>query len=88
MSFTISQVIATMASYPSLGIVDPSTSRDKTVEATYEVVQLDSLLNSTARVLYSIQIGDSQKYYDFFEFIYSGKGNPLEEAEVALKTSL
>lgn len=88
MSFTKNRVITTVAAYPSLGIVDDSTSQDKSVDVTYEVLQLDSLLANVARVLYSIQVGNSQKYYDFFEFNYSGSGNPIEEAEIALESSL
>lgn len=86
--FTLSQTIKSVSAYPSLGLVDPSSGGDETVDVKYEVVSLDSLVGSTARVMYTIQVGSSGKSFNYFEFEYSGVGNPFTEAEDALKQKL
>ncbi len=88
MSFTIQKTLTSYSSYPSLGLIDPLSEEVKTVEVTYDVVQLDSLIGNAARVVYTSCIGDSTKRFDFFEFKYSGIGNILDEAETKLKESL
>lgn len=86
MSFTISKVANSVILYPEFGVTDTTDSEQKTVLVTYQAVQLDSLLGGIAKVLYTTQIGNSQKFYDFVEFEYSGAGNPLLEAEIYLKS--
>lgn len=88
MAFTLSKVVSAAEYYGALGIVDASSASEKTVDVTYEAVRLDSLIGTVARVIYTVRVGDSQAVYNEFEFEYSGTGNPLEEAETALRASL
>ncbi|WP_224997618.1 hypothetical protein [Klebsiella quasipneumoniae] len=88
MAFTLSKVVSAADYYGALGIVDTSDASEKTVDVTYEVVRLDSLIGSMARVIYTLQVGNSNAVFNEFEFEYSGTGNPLEEAETAMKIKL
>ena len=88
MSFTLSKSVSSAEYYSALGIVDTSSASEKTVNVTYEAVRLDSLIGTTARVIYTTRVGTSNAIFNEFEFEYSGAGNPLEEAEAALQSSL
>ena len=88
MSFTLSKSVSSAEYYSALGIVDTSSSSEKMVDVTYEAVRLDSLIGTIARVVYTTRVGNSDATFNEFEFEYSGVGNPLEEAEAALQSSL
>lgn len=88
MAFTLSKSVSSAEYYGALGIVDTSTTSEKTVDVTYEAIKLDSLVGTTARVLYTTRVGNSDAIFNEFEFEYSGTGSPLNEAESALAASL
>lgn len=88
MAFTLSKSVSSAEYYGALGIVDTSSASEKTVDVTYEAVRLDSLIGTVARVIYTTRVGNSDATFNEFEFEYSGAGNPLEEAEAALQSSL
>ncbi|MGG9109641.1 hypothetical protein [Raoultella ornithinolytica] len=88
MAFTLSKSVSSAEYYSALGIVDASSASEKTVDVMYEVVRLDSLIGAVARVIYTTRVGNSDAIFNEFEFEYSGTGNPLDEAEAALRDSL
>lgn len=88
MSFTLSRTLDSSVAYPELGLTDTSTSESKTVDVAYEAIRLDSLIGTTARVVYTTRVGNSDAIFNEFEFEYSGTGNPLLEAETALHSAL
>lgn len=88
MSFTLSKLVSSAEYYSALGIVDSSSASEKNIDVTYEVVGLDSLIGTVARVIYTTRVGNSDAIFNEFEFEYSGTGNPLLEAETALHSAL
>ena len=86
--FTLSKSVSSAEYYSTLGIVDASSASEKTVDVTYEAIRLDSLIGTTARVVYTTRVGSSDATFNEFEFEYSGTGNPLLEAESALRSAL
>ncbi len=88
MSFTIQKTLTSYSSYPSIGLIDPLSEALKTVDVTYSVIRLDSLIGNSARVVYTSCIGDSPKRFDFFDFEFSGSGDIVSEAELKLENHL
>ncbi|MFQ1057428.1 hypothetical protein ACJWUX_06410 [Klebsiella pneumoniae] len=86
MSFTLQLTAKSRTSYPEYGIV--CDSEDVTVEATFEVTGVSNLSGDSAIADYSVTIDGKQGNSCQFLFIYSGTGNPVTEAETALKASL
>lgn len=77
----------TRSFYPEVGIaVD---SEEQSIEVTYTVISvtINADLSASARVRTQITGYDDTSEISV-QFTYSGSGNPIEEAEVALKTSL
>lgn len=87
MSFTLTIKATKVSSYPNLGLVDPTSGTEEDVEVTYNVNQIDNILNGIVTIVYSAQIGDSSPVYDFFKFSYDS-GDIFSLAEEALEKQL
>lgn len=86
MSFTLQVTTDKKSSYPLFNVVEDSISI--TVDATFTISKISSLVGNTCIAEYLVTINGKQGAANTFEFTYSGSGNPLDEAEVALKASL
>lgn len=87
MSVTISQTLTREISYPDLGVTVPGGS--ETVDVTYTAESINSFDGVNVTALYGVEIGGEKSPYPHaFTFKYSGSGNPLDEAEPALKAAL
>ena len=88
MAFTIAKTVPSVKSYPALHgatIKGPL----ETLQVTYEITSLVSLSGTHGAAEYSVTPeGCDHSGTGVFEFTYSGTGNPLEEAETALRESL
>lgn len=85
--FKITQTLDERIVYPSLGIWMPSEKKE--VEITYSAKSLISINSGKATVVFHTSIdGCSSTGELTHEFEYSGNGNPLEQAEDDLKSSL
>ncbi|EPK6236177.1 hypothetical protein QFZ92_003257 [Klebsiella michiganensis] len=73
--------------YPEVGLI--VDAENKTIEVTYTVLSVivSSDLSATARVRTQITGYDDTSEISV-QFTYSGSGNPIREAEAALKESL
>ncbi|HBX8038498.1 TPA: hypothetical protein MIH20_05645 [Klebsiella pneumoniae] len=61
----------------------------ETVDVTYTVESINSFDGVNVTAMYAIEIGGEKSPYPHaFTFKYSGSGNPLDEAEPALKAAL
>ncbi|WP_426729899.1 hypothetical protein [Klebsiella quasipneumoniae] len=87
MSFTVSKKIRKCGYYPDLGIQEPA--EDITVDVTYEVTGIKSVYGQLGIATYSISTPECSVAGERdFEFEWSGSGNPLEAAELALEKAL
>ncbi|HGS6151606.1 TPA: hypothetical protein ACMEM2_002138 [Klebsiella quasipneumoniae subsp. similipneumoniae] len=84
MGFTISKTVRKCGYYPELGIQEPST--EVTVDITYEVSGINSLYGQLGIATYRVSTADSAVSGEIqLEFEWSGKGDPLIQAELQLK---
>ncbi|EPH0466686.1 hypothetical protein MMB85_005636, partial [Klebsiella quasipneumoniae] len=73
--------------YPDLGIQEPA--EDITVDVTYEVTGIKSVYGQLGIATYSMSTPECSVAGERdFEFEWSGTGNPLEAAELALEKAL
>ncbi|GKL65408.1 hypothetical protein QIG23_00815 [Klebsiella pneumoniae] len=87
MSFTVSKKIRKCGYYPDLGIQEPA--EDITVDVTYEVTGIKSVYGQLGIATYSMSTPECSVAGERdFEFEWSGTGNPLEAAELALEKAL
>ena len=87
MSFTVSKKIRKCGYYPDLGIQEPA--EDITVDVTYEVTGIKSIYGQFGIATYSMSTPECSVAGERdFEFEWSGTGNPLEAAELALEKAL
>ena len=87
MSFTVSKKIRKCGYYPDLGIQEPA--EDITVDVTYEVTGIKSIYGQFGIATYSMSTPECSVAGERdFEFEWSGSGNPLEAAELALEKAL
>jgi len=87
MSFTVSKKIRKCGYYPDLGIQEPA--EDITVDVTYEVTGIKSVYGQLGIATYSMSTPECSVAGERdFEFEWSGSGNPLEAAELALEQAL
>lgn len=86
MSFTLSKTVSVSKSYPDLFL--EIANGIEMLDITYEVTNV-TINGTTGRAEYTVTAGGVKsgmvRYYDF---IYSGTGNPTTEAEAALQASL
>ncbi|CAH5317439.1 MULTISPECIES: hypothetical protein [Klebsiella] len=88
MSFSVKKSVAGVKNYPSLMGAAIRGERE-TLTVVYAVTSIISLAGSTGLAEYSVTPeGAELSGAGRIEFEYSGKGNPLDEAEEALKESL
>ncbi|HDT5164085.1 TPA: hypothetical protein QHS25_004913, partial [Klebsiella quasipneumoniae subsp. similipneumoniae] len=82
-----SQTLTREINYPDLGVTVPGGS--ETVEVTYTAESINSFDGVNVTALYAVEIGGEKSPYPHaFTFKYSGSGNPLDEAEPALKAAM
>lgn len=87
MSFSLEISVTPKKTYEELGGISLSLESEK-ITVTYTAISLEKLENTTALVKYSMRIdGIEDTGIKQFGFEYAG-GNPLDEAEAALKESL
>ena len=87
MSFTVSKKIRKCGYYPDLGIQEPA--EDITVDVTYEVTGIKSVYGQLGIATYSMSTPECSVAGERdFEIEWSGSGNPLEAAELALEKAL
>ncbi|MCM2147544.1 hypothetical protein ACH62Z_18160 [Klebsiella pneumoniae] len=86
MSFTKTITTDKRISWPLLQLVLPSVSAD--VEVSVTVTGVSGLTSSSGTAEYQIEINGTTGSILRMEFPYSGKGNPIEEAELYLKETL
>lgn len=87
MSFTIEKEIVSLLSYPEFGILGASNKETKTI--TYTAQAISSLVNGQGSAIFGVIIDGVVNSGTFVhEFVYSGQGNPIEEAENSLKEKL
>ncbi|HBU3107367.1 hypothetical protein [Klebsiella pneumoniae] len=87
MSFTVSKKIRKCGYYTDLGIQEPA--EDITVDVTYEVTGIKSVYGQLGIATYSMSTPECSVAGERdFEFEWSGSGNPLEAAELALEKAL
>lgn len=88
MSFSVKKSVAGVKNYPSL-MGAAIRGELETLTVVYEVTSIISLAGSAGLAEYSVTPeGAELSGAGRIEFEYSGKGNPLDEAEEALKESL
>lgn len=88
MSFSVQKKVTPVKTYPSL-LGAAIRGKEEKITVTYTVTSIVSLTDKIAVAEYSVSPeGASLCGVGNFEFLYSGSGNPLEEAEEALKDSL
>lgn len=84
MAFTINIATTCVKTYPELlNAVNANTKEQ--VEAVVSVVGVLTLTATGGTVSYSITPTGGDAGFGMFDFEYSGVGNPLDEAESALK---
>ncbi|HDX8761581.1 TPA: hypothetical protein ACHOYY_004719 [Klebsiella michiganensis] len=87
MSFTVTKEVKELVSYPELGALCQLVTVSK--EVTYAAKRLVSLSDAGAQALFDVYVGDSVTPGEHYHmFIYSGAGNPLDEAELDLKATI
>lgn len=88
MSFKIQKEVPVKKVYQTLGNIYVELGFEN-VEIEYEITDLISISSNTAYVQYTMKIdGANSNGVSVFEFKYSGKGDPLLQAEDELKKSL
>ena len=87
MSITVTQQIIKSTDYGSLGVITDLTPAS--VDVTYSVNSLTSLSDQNATATFDVQIGGLPTSKRLtFQYKYTGTGNPLDQAEEALKSYL
>ena len=87
MSVTIKQDILVTRQYGSLGSVEDTDTTS--IEVVYTVSRLVDFDGTNAVAEFSISIGGSDTGGTYLlMYVYSGTGNPLDEAESSLSTKL
>ncbi|HCM6519001.1 TPA: hypothetical protein N3459_005718, partial [Klebsiella pneumoniae] len=87
MSVTISRVLEKQTTYPGLRLTVPGGT--ESVNVTYTATGISNFDGTNITALFSVAVGDEKSPFDYaFTFQYSGSGNPLDEAEPALKAAL
>ncbi|HBW2812212.1 TPA: hypothetical protein MEW06_001567 [Klebsiella pneumoniae] len=88
MSFSVEKTVAPVKSYPSLMGAAIRGEREA-LSVVYAVTSIISLAGSTGIAEYSVTPeGAELSGMGTIEFQYSGTGNPLDEAEEALKLNV
>lgn len=88
MSFVVTKTVPCVKSYPALNGA-AIKGDDETLEITYAITSLVALTDTYAVAEYSVTpTGAALAGKGNIEFTYSGSGNPLEEAETALKAAV
>jgi len=84
MSITVKQEIQTTTNYENFGVSVEGILA--TTEITYTIERIDNFDGKLATGVFTVQIGETYSSERFrFIFKYSGEGNPLDQAENALK---
>ncbi|HBU5925266.1 TPA: hypothetical protein L9K60_000041 [Klebsiella quasipneumoniae subsp. quasipneumoniae] len=84
MPFTISKILKVNKSYPEILLEVDNGSVE--VDVTYTVIALESMTANTVTVWYQRTVsGVMSALKQPFSFQYSGNGNPIDEAESALR---
>ncbi|QLT08175.1 hypothetical protein HV299_07190 [Klebsiella grimontii] len=88
MSFSVKKTVTPLKVFSSLlGAAIRGDSEE--INVTYEITSIISLSGTEGVAEYSVEPeGAAMTGRGEFPFIYSGSGNPLEEAENALRDSL
>ncbi|EPJ7080330.1 hypothetical protein MXU14_00635 [Klebsiella pneumoniae] len=87
MSFTVTKEVKELISYPELGASFEHTLVVKNI--TYSAKRVVGFSESGAQVLFEVKVGGAENTGEYYHlFIYSGSGNPLEEAEASLAAEL
>lgn len=87
MSIQSTMKVNRVMSYPDFGAT--ITEADIDVPVTFDAVGLDSFDGVTVGALFKVTIDGVVGTMPYrFSFQYSGSGNPLDEAEPALKAAL
>lgn len=88
MSFEIKKTVTPVIVYNALAGA-AIKGKEETLKVKYTVTSLISLTDSAGIAEYTIEPENASLFGSgVIEFEYSGSGNPLEEAEAALKLSL
>jgi hypothetical protein len=84
MPFTLSKELKVNKAYPEILLeVENGT---EVVDVTYTVIALESMSGSAVTVWYQRSVGGvTSALKRTFSFQYSGNGNPIDEAESALR---
>lgn len=86
MSFTKQINTSKKSSYPEYNVISDSVMEQ--VTATFDVKGIVSLFGNDGVAEYLVTIDGKQGSANRFPFTYSGSGNPIAEAEAALKQSV
>lgn len=87
MSVTIRRELEKQITYPGLRLTVPGGT--ETVNVTYTATGISNFDGTNVTALFSVAVGNEKSPFDYsFTFQYSGSGNPLDEAEPALKVAL
>ncbi|HBU9773882.1 TPA: hypothetical protein MDK22_000349 [Klebsiella pneumoniae] len=87
MSVTIRRELEKQITYPGLRLT--VSGGTESVDVTYTATGISNFDGTNMTALFSVAIGNEKSPFDYaFTFQYSGSGNPLDEAEPALKTAL
>ncbi|EPY5534689.1 MULTISPECIES: hypothetical protein [Klebsiella pneumoniae complex] len=87
MSVTIRRELEKQITYPGLRLTVQGGT--ESVNVTYTATGISNFDGTNVTALFSVAVGNEKSPFDYsFTFQYSGSGNPLDEAEPALKTAL
>ncbi|WP_373630192.1 hypothetical protein AAHU43_19665 [Klebsiella variicola subsp. variicola] len=88
MSFTITQNVKKVVSYPEFGASNDIVTENVTVTySASRVVSLDS--SGAAQVIFDVSVDGAKTIGTYvYSFEYSGTGSPIEEAERSLGNAL
>ncbi len=87
MSVTIRRELEKQITYPGLRLT--VSGGTESVDVTYTATGISNFDGTNVTALFSVVVGNEKSPFDYsFTFQYSGSGNPLDEAEPALKTAL
>jgi hypothetical protein len=87
MSVTIRRELEKQITYPGLRLTVPGGT--ESVDVTYTATGISNFDGTNVTALFSVAVGNEKSPFDYpFTFQYSGSGNPLDEAEPALKAAL
>ncbi|MGR5890727.1 hypothetical protein [Raoultella planticola] len=87
MSVTIRRELEKQITYPGLRLTVQGGT--ELVNVTYTATGISNFDGTNITALFSVAVGDEKSPFDYaFTFKYSGSGNPLDEAEPALKAAL